>query len=261
MSEIFDERFEISEVSKSTLTYDEHLIRYLFAVKFVGGKNVLDIACGSGYGTQIMAKNGAREVIGIDINEGVIKRANENNKLENVKYVFGDARKIELANKSQDVVVSFETIEHLEHVDEYLSELKRVVKSEGLVIVSTPNWEVGKNMNPYHLKEYKRDEFEGVLRRYFSKCVVLEQVSGIGSVIRVNKKQAGNVLVDETGKPDYFIAICSVNGGVNFEGITNVASLNQKALKKLRDNPGLKMVDRMYSVLVKIPGLGRFIKK
>lgn len=256
---VFDERFSVNESTRSTLTYDEHIIRYLLVGGFVKGKDVLDIASGTGYGAQLLGKNGAKSVIGVDIDKSVVEKANEGNELENVKYECLDATDTKLPSDSRDVVVSFETIEHLTNAEGYLSELKRIVRDDGVVFISTPNRRVSQGKNSFHVKEYERVEFESLLRKYFKSCEVLEQVNGISSFIRANGSQVAKVLLGEVGEPEYFIAVCSKRAGFKLEGASNVASINTVALKRLRNNLGIKFVDAVYSFVVRIPFVQRFL--
>ncbi|MBL7057836.1 class I SAM-dependent methyltransferase [Patescibacteria group bacterium] len=259
MSNLFDERFDINDESVSTLTYDEHIARYIFACSLVKGKIVLDIACGTGYGAQILAKNGAKKVIGVDIDQKTVDIASSLNKYSSVEYKHGNAIKLEFASKSVDFITSFETIEHVDKVDNYLSELKRVLTNNGLVLISTPNIEISKCKNPYHLKEYTKQEFSNLVKRYFKHCVIIDQVSGMSSVIRVNAKQDSKLFFGENIAPNYFIAMCSqVEFNLNQY---NIVSFNQTALNKLQRNPGLVVADSIYKALVKVPGLKSFLKK
>ncbi len=147
----------------------EHVYRYAFACHFVKGKRVLDIACGEGYGAAALQKAGAARVIGVDISEAVCIHARS-------KYGIdarpGTAEQIPLGEGSVDVVVSFETIEHVPHPDRFLNECVRVLATGGRLIISTPNKDVyGQTVpNPYHCSEMKEEEFTAALRSRFHDC-------------------------------------------------------------------------------------------
>lgn len=135
-----------------------HIGRYLFALDFIDPDDtVLDIACGVGYGSYLLAKK-AQKVIGIDISEDAINYAKDrySRKAGNIEFYVGDATNIPIASSKIDVLVSFETIEHLENPDAFLIEARRVLREQGLLILSTPNKYVAlkKNVkNPYHISE------------------------------------------------------------------------------------------------------------
>jgi 2-polyprenyl-3-methyl-5-hydroxy-6-metoxy-1,4-benzoquinol methylase len=158
-------------------TFWEHVYRYRFARQYVFGKDVLDIACGEGYGSAALAKAGASRVIGVDIDDTVCRHANRKYGIE---AVCGSAESIPLPDKSVDVVVSFETIEHIPDPRLFLRECRRVLRSGGQLVISTPNKAVysGKGQhNPFHCSELTESEFLGILReqfeniRLFSQCI------------------------------------------------------------------------------------------
>lgn len=115
----------------------EHLHRYLLARDFARGKDVLDIACGEGYGTALLAQV-AHRVIGVDIDRPTVAHAATQYVRANLHYVTGDARGIPLASASVDLVVSFETLEHFAEQEMFLAEVRRVLRPGGLLVISTP---------------------------------------------------------------------------------------------------------------------------
>jgi len=150
------------------LTFWEHVYRYAFASAFVEGKRVLDIACGEGYGAAALRGAGAVQVIGVDISDAVCRHVRTKYGIETTA---GNAESIPLADRSVDVIVSFETIEHVSAPDRFLSECVRVLTPGGTLIVSTPNrgfYEYqGDTPNPYHLSEMTEQEFISGLRSRF----------------------------------------------------------------------------------------------
>jgi len=129
------ERLETFVWGESTA---EHLHRYALAMDHVRDKDVLDIACGDGYGSALLNKT-ARSVIGVDVNKDVIDKACKKYISASLTFKQGSATNIPLDDQSVDVVVSFETLEHLEDHDGMMKEIKRVLKPGGLLIISTPN--------------------------------------------------------------------------------------------------------------------------
>jgi len=146
--------------SSDSLTFWEHVYRYAFASCFVKGKRVLDIACGEGYGAAALQGAGAAQVIGVDISEVACLHARDKYKIDARP---GTAEQIPLADSSTDVVVSFETIEHVDNPGRFLDECLRVLIPGGLLIISTPNRGVyayaGGVPNPYHRSEMTEGEF------------------------------------------------------------------------------------------------------
>ena len=102
------ERYLPTNFNKSSL---EHVHRYAFSLHFTKDKIVVDIACGTGYGTYMISEN-AKHVTGIDISKETIDYANKHYNRKNLKFVVGNIIKIPLPSNSVDVVISFETIEH-----------------------------------------------------------------------------------------------------------------------------------------------------
>lgn len=198
----------------------EHFQRYLSVRKLVKGKCVLDAACGEGYGSNILAET-AKEVIAIDIDEEAVSRARERyeNK-DNLCFKQGNIEKLDLLDQSIDVVVSFETIEHVyeETQNKFLSEINRVLKPDGILIMSTPNKAVYSDMhnykNKFHMKEFYHDEFISFLRRKFQYVQLYNQTFRVFSVIdscdrsdEIIDYYSREKVYNDEGK--YYIAIAS----------------------------------------------------
>ncbi len=147
----------------------EHVYRYRFAVPYVRNKRVLDIACGEGYGSAGLLKAGAASVIGVDISEETCRYAQQKYGVDTRQ---GDAENIPLPNGSIDVIVSFETIEHVPSPEKFLKECVRVLRPGGQLIISTPNTSVysyggAEQDNPYHCSELTTREFNRILSEHF----------------------------------------------------------------------------------------------
>ncbi len=150
----------------------EHIVRYVFASQFVRDKEVLDVACGSGYGSAYLISKGARRVIGGDRAQEAIAQAIEYYKRDNLEFILLDATKMSIRDDSFDVIVSFETIEHIAEYESFLSECKRVLKDGGTFICSTPNVFIPgteKALNPYHVNEFNVQQVDQILHKYFNK--------------------------------------------------------------------------------------------
>lgn len=222
----------------------EHIHRYLFALQYTRGKKVLDLACGEGYGSALIARS-ACEVIGMDICADTIHRARGLYSHPNLVFTIGSMESIPLQD-TFDVIICFEAIEHIENHDLLCKEVKRLLKQEGIFILSTPNkWvysENGKTNNPYHLKELDLNELQALLAHYFSyqylygqKTVTASRIFSLHASHLVCEER---ILMDEhafcqTGEeeplPRYFIALASEQHLQAYEGVsylTDVAPRN-----------------------------------
>lgn len=156
-------------------TFWEHIYRYRFAATFAPGRRVLDIACGEGYGTAALGAAGAVSVIGIDCSEAVCEHAGQR---YGVDTRLGSAENIPLEDESVDLIISFETIEHIRHPVAFLDECLRVLAPGGTVIISTPNSAVFAAfgaISPFHCSEMTEAEFESLLRSRFVHCTFYGQ--------------------------------------------------------------------------------------
>ena len=163
----------------------EHLHRYALALELCKGKTVLDIASGEGYGTNLIA-GVAERVVGVDIFEEAVVHARKKYNQSNIEFIVGSATAIPLEDKKVDVVVSFETLEHLVEQDLFLTEIKRVLKPGGILIMSTPDKKVYYERdadNPYHLKELFTQEFVDLISNYFKNLRLFTQKLFVGSVM------------------------------------------------------------------------------
>lgn len=157
-------------------TFWEHVYRYAFACRFVVGKRVLDIACGEGYGTAALERAGAAAVLGVDVSDQACLHARQKYGLDTA---VGNAEGIPLADGSMDVVVSFETIEHVRDPERFVDECVRVLAPAGILIVSTPNREVysavSRPKNPFHCSEMTEAEFLTLLSARFPRVRLYTQ--------------------------------------------------------------------------------------
>jgi ubiquinone/menaquinone biosynthesis C-methylase UbiE len=174
----------------------EHRHRYYMTMPWVKDKRVLDIACGEGYGSNLLSQT-AREVIGVDIEDAVVKYASQKYASANVRFKQGSATLIPLPDHSVDVVVSFETLEHLTEHEKMLAEIKRVLIPGGMLIVSTPDkkyyTDEPKYHNPFHLKELYHNEFVSLVNLFFSNYIILNQRMFYASVVTAEKVYSGEI--------------------------------------------------------------------
>ncbi len=199
----------------------EHLHRYLFARQHVGGKDVLDIASGEGYGSELLARV-ARSVIGVDIASEAVEHAKLKYIRENLEYRKGSCSAIPLENNSVDIVVSFETIEHHTEHEEMMLEVKRVLRKGGILIISSPDKleysDRPSFTNHFHVKELYRDEFQSLLESHFFNVKLYSQRVMLGSVLH-SLQDARNIVFEQVGRdssptsempnPMYWVALAS----------------------------------------------------
>jgi len=209
-------------------THYEHIHRYFFASKFVKNKKVLDLACGEGYGVKILSKS-AKSVIGIEIDKKTTMHAKKKYRGKNIKFITSSITQIPIPGKHLfDVIVCFEAIEHIKEQKKIFEEVKRLLKKNGLFVISTPNKKIytteEKNSNPFHEKELSISEFRNLLKSFFSNVQIYGQKASTSSNIwplsLKNKKNSqeivveklkGNYILSKTEKkqPKYFVALAS----------------------------------------------------
>jgi O-antigen biosynthesis protein len=214
------ERFIPTEQGRIRL---EHYHRYAIVLDVVKEKNVLDVACGEGYGSYFMAEV-ARSVVGVDISDEAVQHASKTYKKPNLAFQQGSATNLNFADASFDVVVSFETIEHLAEQAQMLAEIRRVLRPDGVLVISSPNRpiysEESGEHNEFHVKELDFQEFHKLLSIQFPGIHYFGQRMLMGSVIQsLDGRQSayrawhddGISLKPNAGQltdPVYFVAIC-----------------------------------------------------
>jgi len=172
----------IPEVNAEDLIYGEHVVRYLWAAQMVTNKLVLDVACGSGYGSKMLAKK-ARQVVGVDQDAATIEYAKEYYKTDNNEFVVAKADKLPFGDGHFDVVVSMETIEHVADHEVVGREIKRVLKPDGWLILSTPVKEERGKRNKLHVHEFTRAELEKWLEKQYQLVQIYSQNNLVNNAI------------------------------------------------------------------------------
>lgn len=204
----------------------EHFHRYALASELIRGKSVLDLACGEGYGS-FMLSEFAKSVLGVDISSDAISHAQKKygSKSSNLVFKVGSASSLPLGDKEFDVVISFETIEHLHEQGAMLSEIRRVLKPNGILLISSPNKPIysknGNYHNHFHVNELDFTEFDNLLKKQFKAVEYFGQRLQIGSVIQSleTSKDVFRVWGDDgksinrqagpLPRPVYYIAVCA----------------------------------------------------
>jgi len=152
-------------------THKEHVLRYEWVKDFVRGKTVLDIACGAGFGSLILARDGqAAQVTGLDIDENTVRYASLRNQRSNLAFETGDAETFD-ATARYHVIVSFETIEHLRHPEAFLKNINRALTPGGICFISTPISAMPENNQPdniYHQREWGFKKFRELVKGFLN---------------------------------------------------------------------------------------------
>jgi len=209
--------------------WQEHVSRYEFASKLSFG-NVLDISCGTGYGIPLLSNDKTNHISGVDISTNATKRSIQlTNNTKGVSILRMDNNcNLGFKSESFDTIVSFETIEHLSDPSQFVREISRVLKPNGLFIVSTPNKDYfspnkQKPLNEFHHVEFDLESFINLLGMHFRQTtmysqgsILSENISGASSVKSrlkrvigmINKSQTSIKLLSNS-KPRYYVAVCS----------------------------------------------------
>ena len=211
--------------------WQEHRSRYEFAMPYCKDKKVLDVACGTAYGSGILK---ASDYTGVDIDLPTLRKAHEAYK-NNGAFIVADALSLPFKSDSFNVIVSFETIEHIpkELLPAFLTNVTDLLADGGIFIVSTPNRNItnpGKNIedqpkNHFHKLELIPEELEEILEPHFGKAFLFgqgnkpkDQTNGrtilrraktlkklaLGELAKVEQLSVNN----REANPTYIIAVC-----------------------------------------------------
>lgn len=188
-----DRYYESPDGSKSQKNFlTESLARYNYAANYVSGKDVLDLGCGKGSGSYLLLDHGTKRLWCIDDYFKNIYVAQQRDKNGMIKFLCMDANFMGLHNNSFDIVVAFEVIEHLEDDKNFLQEIKRILKTQGILLLSTPNKNItspgrSKPYNKFHKREYQLDEIKELCSQYFTQVNVLGQSWSCYNKKKINK--------------------------------------------------------------------------
>lgn len=162
--------------------YAEHLKAYEFIKSSAAGKKILEVGCGDGYGLAYLAEV-ASEAAGVDYEKDIIVKARNKYKKNNLSFFYRDAASLQFEDNTFDIVCSFQVIEHIpeEKLPQYLSEIKRVLKDDGIFYLSTLNLAyvmkspLTYQKNPAHCKEFRLCELKLLLSRAFPHIEIFGQ--------------------------------------------------------------------------------------
>jgi SAM-dependent methyltransferase len=167
-----------SDSEDGRLMYLRHLFAYEEAARRVpSGAIVLDIGCGEGYGTDVLAHAG-RRAVGIDLDGGSIAHATTAYGRDTCHFQVYDGISIPLPSDAVDAAVSFQVLEHVVNDTQFVAEAARVVRPGGVCMMTTPNRDLRlapgeRPWNRYHVREYDQAGLRKLLASYFSHVEVL----------------------------------------------------------------------------------------
>jgi SAM-dependent methyltransferase len=202
----------------------EHWHRYAFARPLARGRRVLDAACGEGYGSALLAAAGA-QVLGLDIGADVVAHARARYAdVAGLRFDCADATRLEaLPDRAFDLILSFETLEHVQDQERLLDGFARLLAPGGLLLVSTPDkrtyTDLTGEVNPHHVRELYRDEFEALLAARFPARRLYAQRSLFHSTLWALDAPGGPAQALTLGgqgisagldhDPMYYLAVCA----------------------------------------------------
>lgn len=164
----------------------EHWHRYHWIAPHLNSKKVADLACGEGYGSALLAEYAA-QVWAADIDPSTIESAQKKYQhLKGLNFHNADVLNTAINSDSLDAVVSFETLEHLAEHQQLLAEFKRVLKNNGLLVISTPDknvYSATDDHNEFHVKELTAEEFQQLVYQHFDHALFYGQQFQTNSLI------------------------------------------------------------------------------
>jgi SAM-dependent methyltransferase len=230
VSEFTGERVVPGQVNDDL--WAEHISRYAFAARCAAGASVLDIGCGTGYGTAELAQSGL-SAVGIDIALEAVIYGRAHYGRPNLSFLAASATALPFADSSFELVTGFEVIEHLSEWRVLLAEARRVLRPQGVFLVSTPNklyYTESRGVegpNPFHTHEFEFAEFQAALAEFFPAVTVLLQnhVEAVafypeGSLPPVDARVDG--VRDAAQNAHFFLAVCSFERAAALRGLLYV---------------------------------------
>ncbi len=171
------ERLKVTVVDEySAVEASIHVGRYALAVPFAAGRRVLDIACGEGYGSWLLARAGATSVHGIDVADDAVAQARATFSDPHITFATGQGETLAetFPEDSFDLVVSIETIEHVQDPVRFLEAIRRVATPDAVIILTCPNdhWYYPPHeSNPYHRRKFTLAEFQALTQGVLGNTV------------------------------------------------------------------------------------------
>ncbi|HEX7290484.1 MAG TPA: methyltransferase domain-containing protein [Conexibacter sp.] len=165
----------LPDVPEENYWYRRHLVVYEWIAARTVGERVVDMACGEGYGSEVLSR-GAAAVVGVDANPEAHEHARLRYVRQNLRF---ERELVETFREECDAVVFLQTIEHVQNPGEILEHFKSMLAPGGVAYVSTPNLltlappGAEKSENPWHVKEYRAEEFRALCGAHFEQVELL----------------------------------------------------------------------------------------
>ena len=208
--------------------FQEHIARYQFCLHNFPGGEVLDVGCGVGYGSHFLARNSDWRITAFDLSEEAIAHARKFYSHPSINFENGNAEAFDFGKKF-DLVICFELIEHVPNQEAVLRGIKKALKEDGFLVLSTPR-PLGTKRSEFHVRELSFVECSNLLQQYFPYVVFFhernhlcsliteKQPDSLASVLHLNNDFSENTA-------DYFLAVAG-NVPISMEGISPVLVLN-----------------------------------
>jgi len=225
--------------------YQEHVARYAFAAQWIQGKRVLDVGCGVGYGSRWMAQNGAQSVRAFDLSEGAIGHAKQFYGHEKITFEVASATDFDFGERF-DVVTCFELIEHVDAQREVIQCIRRALKDDGVLIISTPR-ALDQKRTHFHTKEFSEQEFRALLQESFPEVRFYFENNHFASLVTdAVPKHIDQILPLKDqyslAQADYFIAVASASA---------IATENVGPVLVIGDDKYVSLLERDVDILHK----------
>jgi SAM-dependent methyltransferase len=184
----------LPDVPEENYWFRRHLVVYRWIASRVGGRRVVDLACGEGYGSAVLART-AVSVVGVDANPEAFEHARLKYSGPTLRF---ERTMIELWDGDADCVVFLQTIEHVQDPDAVLARIRELIGRDGVAYVSTPNVLTlapageERSGNPWHVREYRAEEFRALCERHFGSVELL-------GLFHARKLRAHQVAIERLG--------------------------------------------------------------
>lgn len=176
-----------AEKGFARVNFARHRAAHLYAIRKIrGAQRVLDVGCGTGYGSAMVASRG-REVVGIDVSEEAVAFARAKHRQDNVEFVAMPATELDFPNASFNAAYSIQVIEHVEDIETQLSEVVRILRPGGSFVVATPNrltYSPNGLHNIFHVREYDPEELRALLSSFFREVEITGLHAGLDLALR-----------------------------------------------------------------------------
>jgi 2-polyprenyl-3-methyl-5-hydroxy-6-metoxy-1,4-benzoquinol methylase/glycosyltransferase involved in cell wall biosynthesis len=225
--------------------FQEHIARYVFASRFIIGKKVLDVGCGVGYGARYLAENGAASIVAFDISIEAISHAKEHYSASNLEFRVASATNFDFGER-YDVITCFELIEHVDAQTDVIRCIRKALKEDGILIISTPR-ALEQKRTYFHTREFSEQEFRLLLADKFSAVKLYYENNHFVSLITGDQPQTIDSIITLQDQwtlacADYFVAVAH-NCAVAEIGC------NMRPVMVVNDDQYVRLLERDVAIL------------